>query len=260
MKKHFTFFKLNWIRSLLFVSAFVFGLFSSNLSFALGLPDSIAINCGGNAYTAVDGTEFIADNYYTGGGTYSANEVILGTEDDVLYNSERNGEFSYNIPVRNGKYNVTLMIAEIYHTDANKRVFNVILEGNKVLSDFDPAALAGKDVPIDTTFTVTVYDGEINISTENITDNAKLSAIRIEKNQNVVWREDFSLPDGTTVNSGETAWTAVRGSGILEVADSMLIINDAGDVGVFTTGDIDISSAPAIVSLDVATVSGIDVG
>lgn len=259
MKKPYTFLKTTRILSFLMIGVFVCSLFSSNKAYG----QAIAINIGGNEYTAVDGTVFIADTYSDGGNTYSGSNDIANTEDDVLYQSERWGEYGYNIPVVNGTYSVTIMIAEIYHSDAGKRVFNVLLEDMEVLPEFDPAGLAGKNVAIENTFVVNITDGEINIQTVNIIDNAKLSAVKIVpyKTDYVKWVEDFTLPDGTTESTGETAWTAVRPSGKLQVENNMLIINDAGtNPGEFTSEVIDISSGPVTISMDVATSNGIDDG
>ena len=77
----------------------------------------------------------------------------------------------------------------------------------------------------------------------------------------VLWIEDFSLANGTTVDDGETAWTAIRENGTFEVIDSMLVINDAGtNPGEFTSEVIDISSGPVSISLDVSVSNGIDDG
>ena len=74
----------------------------------------ILINCGGAEYTDTQGRSWIADSYFTGGDTYSntANN-IMDTADDELYQGERWGEFSYEIPIPDGEYEVVLHLAEI---------------------------------------------------------------------------------------------------------------------------------------------------
>ncbi|MEX0980998.1 MAG: malectin domain-containing carbohydrate-binding protein [Bacteroidales bacterium] len=262
MKKFYIILKTTRILSFLMMGIFVVSLFAASKAYG----QEIAINCGGNEFTAADGTVFIADDYSTGGGTYTGDDrEVANTEDDFLYFSERNGDFTYNIPVANGTYDVTIMIAEIYHSDADKRVFNVLLEDREVLTEFDPAGLAGKDVAIDKIFTVNITDGEIKIETVTIKDGAKLSAIKITEHSTnyVKWVEDFTLADGTMDDTGETAWTATRPGGTFQVADNMLVINDEendSDVGEFTSEEIDISSGPVSISLDVAVSNGIDDG
>jgi Malectin domain len=70
-----------------------------------------------------------ADNFFTGGTTYSITSVpIANTLDDTVYQSIRLGTFSYSIPVPVGNYEVDIHLAELY-------VFVVIVEiqtGNDV--------------------------------------------------------------------------------------------------------------------------------
>ena len=137
-----------------------------------------AINAGGNAFTSTNGTEFEADNYFTGGSTYSISSNIANTEDDNLYKSERYGNFSYSLPVSNGTYTVTLKFAEVYFSSANQRLFDVDMEGTTVESNFDIYNEAGgKNIAYDISHTVTVSDGSLDIEVISIKDNAKISAI-----------------------------------------------------------------------------------
>lgn len=168
------------------VGVLLFALFSFEQSYgqASGNNLIVAINCGGPAYTAKDGTQFTADQYNISGGTWTQGNTddIVGTEDDVLYKTERNGNFAYAIPVpAAGDYKVTLFFAEVYHGDAGKRLFNVSIEGQELLSNFDCVAEAGKNVAIKKVFELAIADGVINIVGTNIKDGGKISAIMIEK-------------------------------------------------------------------------------
>jgi Malectin domain len=77
----------------------------------------IRINCGGSSYLDSKGQWWSADDYFQGGDTYSdASRDIAGTVDDVLYQSERFGDFAYAIPIpqdKQGNYDVVLHFAEI---------------------------------------------------------------------------------------------------------------------------------------------------
>ena len=140
-----------------------------------------AINAGGSAYTAVDGTGYAADGAVSGGKTYSTSASIAGTEDDALYRSERYGNFSYAIPVADGDYALILQFAEIYHTADGKRVFDVSAEGSQVVSDLDIHAVAGgRYVAHDIVVPVSVSDGQLDLVFSTDVDNAKLSALRLE--------------------------------------------------------------------------------
>ncbi len=77
----------------------------------------VALNAGGAAYQSGEGIQYLADassGYVSGGTAYTTTNAIANTEDDVLYQSERYGNFTYAIPLPNGFYNVVLKFAEIY--------------------------------------------------------------------------------------------------------------------------------------------------
>lgn len=141
---------------------------------------AFAVNSGGSAFTSDDGTAYNADMNYSDGNTYSTGSSISGTGDDPLYQSERYGNsFSYDIPMPNGNYLVTLMFAEIYHNSARNRVFNVAIEDSQVISNLDIWTKMGKNAAYDETHAVTLSDEVLNISFSTVTDNAKISAIRV---------------------------------------------------------------------------------
>lgn len=59
----------------------------------------------------------------------------------------------------------------------------------------------------------------------------------------VVYNEDFNLPDGTTNDTGATAWsTSYSGGGIFSTAGQVFFIYDLGSEGVWTSQSIDISA------------------
>ncbi|WP_168442447.1 malectin domain-containing carbohydrate-binding protein [Pontiella desulfatans] len=140
---------------------------------------AVAINCGGSAFTGSDGTAYLADSFYTGGHTDAfPGNAVANTDDDLLYNYARSGHSAYNIPVDNGTYTVHLKFAETYFSQANKRIFDVFIEGSLVLENLDLFATApGQWVAYDRTFTATVSDGTLNIGFTASTNNALLNAI-----------------------------------------------------------------------------------
>src|SRR5215211_495223 len=92
---------------------------------------SVHHKTGGPSYTATDGP-YTADQYFSGGSSFSTTNPIANTADDTLYQTERWGSgssLSYNIPLTNGTYDLTLKFAEIYFTSAVRRVFDVLVEG-----------------------------------------------------------------------------------------------------------------------------------
>ncbi|MEO0248629.1 MAG: malectin domain-containing carbohydrate-binding protein [candidate division WOR-3 bacterium] len=140
-----------------------------------------AVNCGGAQYTDKSGILYQADTKFQGGQTYKTTAPIEGTEDDLLYQSERFGTFSYNIPLPNGNYTVTLKFAEIYDNGPGRRVFDVRIEGKEVLSNLDLfARTGGRYKALDFTFPVSLTDGTLNIEFKPDVGNAKVSAILVK--------------------------------------------------------------------------------
>lgn len=149
-------------------------------SYVSAAPTSYAVNAGGPAYMAADGTQYEADNYFTGGGTSITRSVISNTFDQVLYQSERLGKTTYRFPVNNGRYAVKLQFAENYFTAVDKRVFDVLIENTIFLKQLDIFSKATRNKALDYTFTAEVTDGELTIDLKNATkDQPTISAIRV---------------------------------------------------------------------------------
>ena len=143
---------------------------------------AFAVNCGGESYRSEEGVYYLNDSNFTNGSTHSIKDSIAGTSDDALYQKNRFGKpVSYKIPLPNKTYKVTLMFAENFHRKEGRRVFDVLIEGVKVTSSLDVFAKVGKNVAYNETHTVTLTDGELNIEFAAITDNANISAIKIEE-------------------------------------------------------------------------------
>lgn len=92
--------------------------------------------------------------------------------------------FNYTVNVSTaGTCTVTLQFAEIYWTAAGQRQFNVIINGNQVLTNFDIFANAGgENIAIAESFTTTANSsGQIVIQfTNGAADNAKISGIEVQ--------------------------------------------------------------------------------
>ena len=140
-----------------------------------------AINAGGTAFLASNGITYQADRYFSGGSTYANSSMISNTEDDILYRSERYGNFSYALPVANGTYEITLRFAEIYHLASGKRQFDALVEGAEVISNLDIYQSVGSKTALDIVKTVNVTDGILNLQFRTDIDNAKLSAFHVIK-------------------------------------------------------------------------------
>ena len=139
---------------------------------------AVLINAGGPNFTDSLGRLWIADANFSGGNTSSTSSAIAGTVEDTLYQTERYGNFSYQIPLTPGTYQVTLHFAEIFHNSPGLRLFDVSLEGALVLDNFDVFQAAGaKFTAISRTFSVPVTDGTLNINFVTVLENATRSRL-----------------------------------------------------------------------------------
>ena len=157
------------------------------LASSAATASTVRINAGGPAYTTVDGRSFLADQFFTAGGTYSSDATIAGTTDPALYEDERWGSFHYAVPVANGKYDVTFHFVELYYEApcTAKRVFSIDIGdtvANPDIVNLDVCATAGgpNRALVKTVSGVNVSDGFLDIqSAYGSADDPELAAIEI---------------------------------------------------------------------------------
>ncbi len=127
----------------------------------------IRIACGSVVdVTSTDGKTWVTDNYFTGGNRHYAGYPISGTPNPTLYSWARTGyygDFSYTIPAANGNYQLTLKFAEAEYFTVGGRVFNVVVNGTPVLTNFDIIRDFGPLVAVDRQFPVQVTNGTVKI-------------------------------------------------------------------------------------------------
>ncbi len=110
----------------------------------------IRILAGTASYRDRLGRLWTGDRYSLGGQTVTRGTPVSGTADAELYTTERFGNFSYAIPVAEGRYTVTLHFAETWFGPdkptlggVGSRVFDVYCNGRALLKDFDIFKTAG---------------------------------------------------------------------------------------------------------------------
>jgi hypothetical protein len=170
----------------------------------------ISINCGGSAMTTADGTQWSADNYFTGGDQlYTGNSFSgVNPQDYYLYRSARAGlygDFSYSIPVANGSYTVTLLFAEQQYTNVGDRVFNVAINGSTVLSNFDILTHVPVLTPYQQQFAATVTNGTLQINVTGVTRRGVLNAIQVATSASK------PLPPTVSVSTAALSFSGVAG-------------------------------------------------
>jgi hypothetical protein len=174
------------------------------------------INAGGED-TQTSLGNFTADQYFSPAPGYVApsTKSIANTVDDALYQVQRgsttnNGTFSYNLPVVNGQYQVTLHLAETYWTRIGQRVFDVSAEGTKVLDNYDIFKKIGPATATAETFTIPVADGTLSLyfsalASDGGVNRPQIAALEIVKitnssNQAPVFTSKtiaYTLPENT---------------------------------------------------------------
>ena len=117
----------------------------------VGLPvgDEIRI-LAGSAHTYVDrsGKLWTPDTYFRGGiSVRTLARSISRTQDPTLYRSSRQGEFSYDIPLKAGVYEMRLYFAETFYGPENpggggegSRIMKVTANGKPLLTGLDVLA------------------------------------------------------------------------------------------------------------------------
>ncbi|CAH0999302.1 hypothetical protein LEM8419_00600 [Neolewinella maritima] len=209
-------------------------------------PTAIRINAGGPTMS-YQGNTFAADASFAGGKVYTNGNA---TKVPLLYRSERSAaspvSFGYNVPVGDGRYTVRLHFAEIYFGatgggagGSGKRVFDVSLEGQLVLDNFDINAAVGPETATVREYNVSVTDGQINLFFDASpavggVDQPKLSALEIiyqgpvSTPQTAFWLE----AECATVGSG---WTTVTNAG---ASNGSYVVFPQGNSGSAAPADV----------------------
>jgi hypothetical protein len=104
-----------------------------------------------------------------------------GADHNTIYQTVRFNLKAYHIDVPNGKYNVTLKLAEPAHSEKGKRVFGAVVQGKTLFENLDMFAAVGKDHTIDKTAEgVRVTDGRLTIEFIAQTEFPCIAGIVIE--------------------------------------------------------------------------------
>jgi len=131
---------------------------------------------------------FVADEDFSGGSTASTTHAITTTgltnpAPQSVYQHNRYGNFTYTIPglTAGASYTVRLHFAEEYWTTAGSRIFNVLINGAQVLTNFDIFATAGGEyIGVIEPFTITASStGTVTIQFVTVKDNAQVNGIEV---------------------------------------------------------------------------------
>ncbi len=166
-------------------------------------PSAVRILAGSFTQKSVDrfGVEWMGDRYFIGGEQnrweFGGKEMgvpirtIRWAPDQLYFRSFRFGNFSYRIPLPEGKYEMRLYFSEVIFMPTefgdgveNRRIFDVLMNGKALLSSFDIAADAGgaNIASIRAFGNVSPFDGFLTLDFRPILSGAWLNAIEIIPN------------------------------------------------------------------------------
>jgi CubicO group peptidase (beta-lactamase class C family) len=193
-------------------------------------PQSTQIHAGGLATGA-----FADDVGFSGGSTRTRTNTIttsgvVHAAPASLYQSQRFGNFSYTVPgfTPNSTNTVRLHFAETHWTAAGLRKFNVKINGQQVLTNFDIFAAAGANKAVVREFRAPAdANGKYTIEFSTVIDAATVSGIEVlpsvpwfmrQAMTSSQYQQEFdariangyrlTYVDGTTVN-GTTLFSAI---------------------------------------------------
>lgn len=151
--------------------------------------------------------QFQADKYSRGGTANSTQDTVTG---GPLYQSERYGALSYEIPVTaNGSYTVELHFAEIYQTSAGSRSFSVSIEGTTVISGLDLYSEVGHDVGYKETFAdIPVNDRSVTIQLVAGVENPTIAGFAIYSRDGTLDTTVTPAPDLSKFSAYTQKYTA----------------------------------------------------
>ena len=170
-------------------------LVRDTVEWALNTSDvNIAAGYLATGYVSSNGTRFGSDDFFVGGtggqiGSGDAEggipEDIRGTDDPQLYKYFRRGDFSYDIPLPDGSYDMTLGFLEPDEdVVVGERVFDVIANGQPLLRTFDVLQEAGAArTAVTRTFPVDVAGGRLVLEFDPVGGEALVSTIKIIRRQ-----------------------------------------------------------------------------
>jgi beta-galactosidase len=139
-------------------------------------------------YVSKDGRRFGSDTYFAGGTAHGVNSpdtappdrITVLADDERLYDSFREGEFSYRVPLPKGRYRVELKFEEPTVSGRGERVFDVTANDVTKLHEFDILKTAGGRLKgVDQFFDAAVDNGVLVLAFRPRRGSALVSALSI---------------------------------------------------------------------------------
>ena len=158
------------------------------------------INVGGDVYETRAGELLAADDCGGGAGACGALPEVARTQNELIYRTFRTGDQDYRVPVPPGAYDVVLYFVEPDPEAGDARRFDVLLEGDVRLANFNlleikarqPAAAVTRTFP-----RVAVQDGILDIALRGRVGDAVLAAVQVRRSAfstagwELAWSDEF---------------------------------------------------------------------
>ena len=167
--------------------------------------DELAINVGSNCFftSALSNLTWLPDRPYVPGSwgyvsgeARSTTSEIVNTVDVPLYQTRREGEFTYKIDAPDGNYEVELLMADVTRPaaqlanllgknkseeTAGETRFNIVICGRQVETNFSPADGGRYRTAFKRRYIVCNEEGCINIALEAVKGKPFISGIKVRK-------------------------------------------------------------------------------
>lgn len=149
------------------------------------IPLMYSVNCGGPTYINQKGIVYEADTNFSSGSAYISEYDVEDTDEPGLFETGREGDFSYSFNVAAGNYIVMLHVADTAAFYKNINVFDVTVNGAKMLKSLDAVEKRGFKGPLKLSFPVQAKNGKINLDFSSINGVAHVSALQIYQTEGV---------------------------------------------------------------------------
>lgn len=174
------------------------------------IPDAsslreLAVNTGSNCdfTSSLTGLTWLADKPYepgswgfTGGSERTTTSEISATDDGPLYQTWREGDFSWRADVPEGNYEVELLTADVSRPapqlpylldrsasekESGTASFDILINGKTIEKEFSPAQYGHFRTAVKRRYLITADERKIEVTFRPITGRPSLSAIKIRK-------------------------------------------------------------------------------
>jgi len=153
------------------------------------------INSGGLTLTDCDAVEWAEDHPYVPGGFgwFNGTNGFIGNsisntcaEGQLLYQLERystpDETFRYIFDCPEGVYETVILETETFHTGIGERQFDLYIQGERMLADFDIFnAAGGMNIPVVLAFTNAVTDSKLELQFVPRQNNSRVSAVQVTR-------------------------------------------------------------------------------